>query len=48
VNTYETYTYYGYTYSQAPNEGKGSVDIASDANGTFVVAWEDLHVYAGS
>ena len=45
VSTYETYTYYGYSYSKAHNEGIGSVDIAASASGTFVVAWEDLYEY---
>ena len=45
VSTSESYIYYGYIYSQAHNEGRGSVDIDASAGGTFVVAWEDLYEY---
>jgi hypothetical protein len=45
VSTSDSYFYGGYSYPQAHNEGRGSVDIAASANGTFVVVWEDLYAY---
>jgi hypothetical protein len=46
VSTSETYTYYGYVYSNAHPEGTSSVDAAGNAGGTFVVVWNDGYAYS--
>jgi hypothetical protein len=45
ISTGPAYSYYSYAYPH--NEGNNSVDIASSADGTFVVVWEDLYTYQG-